>query len=79
MVVDVAYSTILAFFLCWWCWGLLLQRMSKPRLRNRQEAHLQMVRATRALGANASKLISDLYERLAVPSRGQSLQSGICF
>jgi hypothetical protein len=25
MVVDIAYSTIIAFFLCWWLLGLLLQ------------------------------------------------------
>ncbi len=25
--VDVAYSTIVAFFLCWWLLGLLLKRM----------------------------------------------------
>jgi hypothetical protein len=49
MVVDVAHSTIIAFFLCWWLLGLLLQRMSKPRLRKRQEAHLQMVLLSEAV------------------------------
>ena len=80
MVVDVAHSTIIAFFLCWWLLGLLLQRMSKPRLRKRQEAHLQMVllseavaRSDPASGANASKPLSDLYERLAVRSRSPTL------
>ena len=49
MAVDVAYSTIIAFFLCWWLLGVLLQRMSKPRLRKRQEAHLQMVLLSEAV------------------------------
>ena len=40
MVVDVAYATIVAFFLCWWLLGLL-QRVSKTRLRKREGAHPQ--------------------------------------
>ena len=43
MVIDVAYSTIIAFFLCWWLLGLRLQRMSKPRPRKRQELIYRMV------------------------------------
>ena len=49
MVADVAYPTIITFFLCWWPLGLLLQRISRPRLRKRQEAHLQMVLLSEAV------------------------------
>jgi hypothetical protein len=58
------------------CWGLLLQRMSKPRLRKRQEAHLRMVLSSKyvakelpASGANASKPLSDHYDFFNVRSR----------
>jgi hypothetical protein len=43
MVINVAYSTIFAFFLCWWLLGLRLQRMPKPRPRKRQELTYRMV------------------------------------